>query len=298
MTTEDFTVRRAGLGDASLLARLGAELFADAFAAQNTPEDMAAYLSAAFSDTQQSRELSDARNMFFVAESAAGEAIGYAQLCFPSHTPARAFDRPAELSRLYSDRRWHGRAVGARLLQACVDAASQRGATDLWLGVWQENPRAVAFYRKHGFEIVGEKTFVVGSDPQIDWVMSRGLDAMPDLPAHWIPGKPETWTTPYRPYGDYDHQSLPTGAAIHVQFPEGADRSSLAQLVADARDHGHPIHDAGFLDVPSWRTLHAMIILDHGRSYDDIHALTVWLESRPGVEVVGIPRRGDEEDYI
>ena len=74
------------------------------------------------------------------------------------------------------------KAVGARLLAACLDAARAAGATDLWLGVWQENPRAIAFYRKHGFEIVGEKTFVVGSDPQTDWVMARPVGAAGSMP--------------------------------------------------------------------------------------------------------------------
>jgi len=52
----------------------------------------------------------------------------------------------------------------------------------VWLGVWEHNPRAIAFYRKWGFEAVGEHVFVVGTDPQRDLVMTRSALAPADRP--------------------------------------------------------------------------------------------------------------------
>ena len=60
-------------------------------------------------------------------------------------------------------------------MDAAIEAARSRGARSLWLGVWERNPRAVAFYRKYGFTRVGEHTFMLGADAQVDWVFVRPL---------------------------------------------------------------------------------------------------------------------------
>ena len=78
-----------------------------------------------------------------------------------------------ELKRLYVARAWHGRGVAQALMDAALDAARARGAQKLWLGVWERNPRAVAFYAKYGFVRVGEHTFVLGGDAQTDWLFVR-----------------------------------------------------------------------------------------------------------------------------
>ena len=170
-----FSLRLADPADAPLLSRVGATLFAQAFASSNTPENLNAYLATAFNETQQRRELSDPNNLIWIAESDGGDAIGYTHLKLDSATSVQALERPAELSRIYADQRWHGAGVGQRLLAQCIETARAHDRSHLWLGVFQQNARAIAFYRKHGFEIVGEQIFVVGSDPQADWVMVRPL---------------------------------------------------------------------------------------------------------------------------
>jgi GNAT superfamily N-acetyltransferase len=80
-----------------------------------------------------------------------------------------------ELWRFYVDRRWHGRGLAAPLMDAAKKAAGALGARQLWLSVWERNPRAVAFYTKSGFRIVGSKDFWVGSDRQTDHVMVADL---------------------------------------------------------------------------------------------------------------------------
>ena len=171
----DFRIRRATVGDAALLARAASNLFAQTFAAQNRPEDLRAYLSTAFGEDQQSRELADPNGLLWVAEDREA-AIGYAHVKLGSAPPSLPIERPAELVRIYADRGWHGKGVGARLLETCVGAALDWGASAIWLGVWKENPRGIAFYQKNGFQIAGEQTFLLGSDPQHDWIMVRDLD--------------------------------------------------------------------------------------------------------------------------
>jgi GNAT superfamily N-acetyltransferase len=171
----EFAVRRATLNDAATLAEVGARLFAQSFAAQNTAENMRAYLASAFGEEKQRRELSDPANIIWLAETKDARAIGYAHVRLGSHTKVFVIESPAEVCRVYADQQWHGKGVGARLLTACVDTATEWGASQIWLGVWKVNPRAVAFYQKHGFQIVGEHTFQLGGDPQHDWVMVRDL---------------------------------------------------------------------------------------------------------------------------
>lgn len=169
--------------DAERLSRLAATTFRDTFGAQNAPGDMERYLSGAFTPERQAAEIEDANSTILIAEHrvAPDEAdlVGYAHLVSESVPDAVRGPAPLELKRLYVARAWHGRGVAQSLMNAVLDAARARGARTLWLGVWERNPRAVAFYEKYGFTRVGEHTFVLGSDVQTDWVLARSLDDAP-----------------------------------------------------------------------------------------------------------------------
>ena len=104
-----------------------------------------------------------------------GDLAAYAQLRFgPAPACVRA-DHPGEILRLYVHRDWHGRGLAQRLMDTCLAALRDRGADVVWLGVWEHNPRAIAFYRKFDFTEVGDHVFPVGDDPQRDIVMMRSL---------------------------------------------------------------------------------------------------------------------------
>jgi len=155
-----------------LLAELGARTFAETFAADNRPEDMAAYLAAAFGLEQQVAELTDPHSTFLIA-GVDGVAAGYAKL-HPGRTPDSVTGaRPIELVRLYVSRAWLGRGVGAALMRECLDEAKRAGYQTIWLGVWERNNRARAFYRKWNFRDVGKHIFQLGDDPQTDILMER-----------------------------------------------------------------------------------------------------------------------------
>lgn len=168
------TIRRGTLEDAALLSELGAQTFSETFAADNTPEDMAAYLAASFNVARQTAELEDPASTFLIAE-VDGRAAGYAKLCESETDEAVKGAKPVELVRLYVSREWLGRRIGEQLMRACVDEARQAGHETIWLGVWERNARAQAFYRKWNFRTVGEHMFQLGSDLQRDLVMERAL---------------------------------------------------------------------------------------------------------------------------
>jgi diamine N-acetyltransferase len=171
----DLRARRATTEDAAQLSALASRWFAHTYAAHNTPENMSAYRAAAFSETQQRREIEDVNGVVWIVECD-GQMVGYAHLKFGSTPPSLQLPRPAELSRIYADPEWQGRGVGAELIQACIRTARERNMGALWLGVWEKNPRAIAFYKKHGFREAGHQVFQLGSDPQRDVVMLRDID--------------------------------------------------------------------------------------------------------------------------
>jgi ribosomal protein S18 acetylase RimI-like enzyme len=163
-------VRTATPADAALLADLSLKTFVDAFAADNRAEDMEAYTSVAFGEPQQRRELDTAGIVTLLGQEN-GEAIAYAQL---RHTPRAPYGE-VELARFYVDRTHHGLGIAQSLMDAVVNSARALGATRLWLGVWESNLRAIAFYRKAGFVQCATQPFLLGSDLQTDWVMNRTL---------------------------------------------------------------------------------------------------------------------------
>lgn len=176
----DVLLRRGIPSDAPRLARVAAALFTETSGAANRPEDMTDYLASAFSEEQQRRELSEPSTRVWLAMEATGEIAGLAYVRLnvsPPTSCAVSAQRPAELARLYTEQRWHGKGLGQQLMEAVLRTAREHESDIVWLGVWERNARAIAFYRKEGFETVGEQDFILGSSRQRDFVMVRRLAA-------------------------------------------------------------------------------------------------------------------------
>lgn len=167
-------IRRAVATDAAALAEFAARTFADTFAAFNRREDMDAHLTATYGARQQLDEIGDPRMITLLA--VAGDTLrAYAQARPATPPSGIAVDRPFELRRFYADRTVHGTGLAQRLMHAVRAAARASGARQLWLGVWEKNARAIAFYTKQGFVDVGATFFDVGSDRQTDRVLIADL---------------------------------------------------------------------------------------------------------------------------
>ena len=167
-------IRRGTAADADLLAEFGARTFSDTFAPSNKPEDIAAYLATAFDPDIQAAELSDPRITYFIAETDE-QIIGYAMLRAGSQSQTVLGPSAIELVRIYVAREWFGCGVGEALMGRCIDESRQAGYETIWLGVWEHNTRAQAFYRKCNFQITGQHIFQLGSDLQNDFLMERPL---------------------------------------------------------------------------------------------------------------------------
>lgn len=174
--THDLSIRQATASDAALVAELGRRTFTDTFAPDNTPEDMAAFLAATFARELQRREIEDPEVAVLVAARDA-VPVAYAMLRDGEAPEGVTGPAPIELARFYVDRAWHGQGIAPQLMARVLETAAARGARTLWLGVWERNARAIAFYRKQGFEDVGSHAFVLGGDVQTDRLMQRPVSA-------------------------------------------------------------------------------------------------------------------------
>ena len=173
-TTDAIDIRPAGAADAGPLARLAERTFRDAFADANAAEDMDLHCRNSYGESIQAAEIRDPARTTLVCE-AWGELVGYGQLRQGKSPECVVGRYPLEIQRIYVDAAWHGKGIAQALMASLLEAASARGADVVWLGVWERNPRAMAFYGKSGFLPVGSHVFTVGTDPQTDLILARGL---------------------------------------------------------------------------------------------------------------------------
>lgn len=157
-----------------MLAALARSTFYDTFAASNNPTDMALHLERAYGVPQQMAELQDPGIVTLLCEKDA-TAIAYAQLRGDHIPECVTGPVPIELWRFYVAQGFHGQGVAQALMERVKDEARARGSRTLWLGVWEHNARARAFYAKCGFADAGKHIFLFGTDPQTDLVMTLPL---------------------------------------------------------------------------------------------------------------------------
>jgi ribosomal protein S18 acetylase RimI-like enzyme len=166
-------VRPAAASEAGAIAMLAEATFRESWQAFNSPADMDAYCAAHFTPALVNADFAVPGVRLLVAE-AGGALAGYLRWQ-PGGMDGVVAKLPAELSRLYVRRAFHGRGVGPALMRAFLEDAARAGHDVAWLAVWQQAPQPIAFYRKWGFATVGETTFRLGEDLQDDYVMCRGL---------------------------------------------------------------------------------------------------------------------------
>lgn len=181
-------IREAGAEDAVLIAALSRRTFYETFSPHNTEENMRIFLEEQFPPERQMAEVGAPGRIFLLAyidEEAPGadkesvrtnnEPVGYASLREAEAPRELQNEQAIEIVQLYSEQKMIGKGVGAALMEACLDQARQRGKNWVWLGVWEHNHHAIAFYRKWGFQRFGEHIFLVGLDAQTDWWMKKNL---------------------------------------------------------------------------------------------------------------------------
>jgi ribosomal protein S18 acetylase RimI-like enzyme len=150
------------------------QTFKETFANVNTPENIATYVKESFSVKQLTTELNNVNSQFYVAYLNE-EAVGYLKINV-GDAQTETFNRNAlEVHRIYVLQKYHGKNIGQLLLDEAKNIAQHTGVECIWLGVWEENHRALRFYTKNGFVVFDKHVFTMGNDDQTDLLMQLVL---------------------------------------------------------------------------------------------------------------------------
>jgi len=160
--------------DAIALAALAERTFRATFGGFNTPEDTDLHCRRTYGEHLQAREIANTETVTLVTEEDGG-LIAFAHLRWMAPPPCVVARSPGEIQRFYVRDDHHGRGVAHELMSACIEEFRAANNDVVWLGVWEKNPKAIAFYAKSGFIEVGEHLFALGQDLQRDIVMCRVL---------------------------------------------------------------------------------------------------------------------------
>jgi len=167
-------IKKATLNDVEKLQAISKQTFYEAFAAVNTEENMLKYLEESFSVEKLTNELSDTNSEFYFA-SLSHTIIGYLKLNTGSSQTDIKDENALEIERIYVLQEFLGKKVGQLLYQKATEVAKEKKADYVWLGVWEENARAINFYRKNGFAEFDNHIFMLGDDKQRDILMRLKL---------------------------------------------------------------------------------------------------------------------------
>ena len=170
---EHIVVNKASIND--LESVKGRETFFETFAESNSEDDMKAYLDKNFSDSKLTEELNNPDSDFFIAWEGK-EAIGYLKLNTGKAQTELQNAVSIEIERIYVKQEYHGKKVGQLLYEKALEIARQMKKEFIWLGVWEENPKAIRFYEKNGFVAFDKHRFMLGEDEQTDILMKRTVD--------------------------------------------------------------------------------------------------------------------------
>ena len=165
-------IRLASKDDAGLIADISRQTFHDAFASQNTKENMDRFMNEQFTREALMNEVGAEGNIFLLA-FINDEVAGYARMREGEKRVEFENRSSIEIARIYAMQNAIGKGIGSALMQKCIDIAGEMKKEIIWLGVWEHNQQAINFYTKWGFKKFGDHIFLLGDDAQTDWLMKR-----------------------------------------------------------------------------------------------------------------------------
>lgn len=163
-------IKKATLLDLEILKKVGKQTFIETFAAVNTPENIANYVEESFNTNQLTTELNNPDSQFYLA-ILDKEVIGYLKINFGKAQTELINEAALEIHRIYVVQQFHGKKVGQLFIDEVLKIVEQKPVEYIWLGVWEENHRALAFYIKNGFVEFDKHVFTLGDDVQTDLLM-------------------------------------------------------------------------------------------------------------------------------
>ena len=174
MNLDKINIRLISIDDLLSLQKIGLETFKETFSSSNTEENIKTYLDSAFTTDKLMTELNNPFSTFYFAELE-NDIIGYLKLNFGNSQTELKDNNAVEIERIYVRKEFYGMKVGQVLYEKAIEIARLNNADYVWLGVWEENPRAISFYKKNGFVEFDKHIFNMGNEHQTDIMMKLQL---------------------------------------------------------------------------------------------------------------------------
>jgi len=169
------TIQKATISDLDTIQNISIQTFTETFAIVNTPEDIENYIQESFNPKQLTIELSNPDSAFYLAVLEK-ETVGYLKINFGNAQTEIHNGQAMEIHRIYVLKAFHGKNVGQLLIDEAIKIAEQSDVDSIWLGVWEENKRALRFYIKNGFQTFDKHIFTLGNDEQTDLLMQLQIN--------------------------------------------------------------------------------------------------------------------------
>jgi len=167
-------IKKCTIEDLCILQEISYETFNETFKQQNSPENMKAYLERAFNLKQLEKELSNTSSEFFFVYFN-DEVTGYLKVNINDAQSEEMSDESLEIERIYIKNKFQKHGLGKYLLNKAMEIAMKHHKKKVWLGVWEKNENAIAFYKKMGFVRTGSHSFYMGDEEQMDFIMTKTL---------------------------------------------------------------------------------------------------------------------------
>lgn len=167
-------IKRISSKEVATLKAVSEETFYDTFSADNQPENLQAYLTSAYQTEKLMAELENPESFFYFL-FVEKQLAGYLKLNIDKAQTENMGDSTLEIERIYIRKDFKQQGLGTLLMQKAIEEAIKLNKTKLWLGVWEKNQPAIAFYQKMGFEKFGSHTFYLGNEKQTDELMQKEI---------------------------------------------------------------------------------------------------------------------------
>ena len=172
MQSRSYQIKKVSTDELEELKKLSVDTFSDTFTEQNNEIQMKAYLEKAFNTDQLRSELSNPESFFYFVKEE-DKILGYLKLNTKTAQTDQVLDSSLEIESIYLTQEAQGKGIGKLLMNFSIAEAKRRNLLCLWLGVWEKNEKAIAFYKSYGFEVFADHPFKLGDESQKDLLMKR-----------------------------------------------------------------------------------------------------------------------------
>jgi ribosomal protein S18 acetylase RimI-like enzyme len=169
-----YSIRKISLADLESLIIISNKTFSETFADDNTEENLTEYLEKAFNEEKLASELQEKDSEFYFVEDH-NEVLAYLKVNINQSQTEKVLEEALEIERIYVNKEFQGKKIGQLLLSKAIALAKKKHLNQVWLGVWEHNPKAIKFYKRNGFQEFDKHTFKLGDDEQIDILMKLTL---------------------------------------------------------------------------------------------------------------------------